>query len=269
MAITSATQKRWRVADNAASTTKTMATSAPAEIVVETRFVARYLLIATFILAAADVVLQTLDATLSPALPGWVQLVKLFDLDREFSLPTWYSIILLALSSVMLTLIAWTARRSGDSMWRYWSALALAFAALSIDEQVMAHESIGEIVGEALNVGGLFFYAWVIPGAIVTAIFGLAFIPFLRYLPSRTRMLFLLAAVLYVGGALGMETVSGIVASRHGIDNLTYATVSSIEETLEILGMSCFFFALIGEASHRVTGVSISFKSRRESQELI
>jgi hypothetical protein len=269
MAITSATQKRWRAADYPASTTTKMATTAAAEIVVAPRIVARFLLVATFILASADVITQTLDATLSPTLPGWVQLVKLFDLDREFSLPTWYSIILLALSSVMLALIAWTARRSGESMWKYWSVLAAVFVALSIDEQVMAHESIGEIVGEALNVGGLFFFAWVIPGAIVTALFGLAFIPFLRYLPSRTRMMFLLAAVLYVGGALGMETMSGIVASRHGIDNLTYATISSIEESLEILGMSCFLFALIGEARRRITGVSISFSDQRKSQELI
>ncbi|MEZ4569744.1 MAG: hypothetical protein R2849_05335 [Thermomicrobiales bacterium] len=85
---------------------------APSELVIQPDLAARFLFSAVVFLGVTDIVLQTIDATLSPSIPGWVQVVKMFDLDREFSFPTWYSIMLLMAASVLFGLIAWATRRA-------------------------------------------------------------------------------------------------------------------------------------------------------------
>ncbi len=211
-------------------------------------------------LGAIDIAVQTVDHVAGPSFPGWVQVVKFFDLDREFAFPTWYSVMLLGASALLLGLIAWSARRAGDRMWRYWAALAVIFAGLSIDEQVLAHESVGQIVGEAIDSSGLLLYAWVIPGALAVALFGVLFIPFLRYLPADARRRMLLAGAIYVGGALVVEAISGVVADREGLDSFLYATVTSVEEIMEILGSSLFLLALVNEAGRRVGRAALAFE---------
>jgi hypothetical protein len=86
---------------------------------------------------------------------------------------------------------------------------------------------------------------------IAVVLVGLAFVPFLRSLDSRTRMMMLLAGGLYVSGALGFEMISGLVADARGLDTLLYATLTSIEEILELSGLSVFLIVVIGELRRR------------------
>ena len=264
MAVPRAKPETWRSAAHVRKLADNREPATPATISVPSEPLRRCLLGAVFILGAADIALQTLDARLSPALPGWTQAVKLVNLDREFSFPTWYSIILLALSAALLGLLAWAARCAGDRRWRHWASLALIFTALSVDEQIMGHESIGEPAGEALYSGGFLFYAWVIPGALTVGVLGLLFLPLLRSLPANTRATMLLAAAFYLAGALGLEALSGVVAGGDGVDNLLYATLTSFEEICELLGVSIFLLALVGEVRQRLPMVTIAFNSGRE-----
>lgn len=265
MIIGSAEKRKWYADVRNVDAPPSVQADAPAKLAIRPEPVRKFLITALVLLGGADIITQTINATLSPSFPGWVQLEKLFNLDREFSFPTWYSIILLASAALLLGLIAWAAYRERDVMWKYWGALAAIFTGLSIDEQVLGHESVGQAVGEQITSGGIFFYAWVVPGAIAVAILGLIFIPFLRYLPRRTRVSFVIAAALYLGGALVMEMLSGIVADNEEIDNLFYATMTSIEEILEILGASFFILTLLSEVERRLPGLSISFESRHDA----
>ena len=264
MATTTAKPRPWRATDHVRHAARRQTASTNAHIAVRSDLISRGLLIMIVLLGVADVVTQTTDATLSPTLPGWVQAVKLVDLDREFSFPTWYSIILLALASALLGLISWAARRDGDRLWIHWSILAVIFAAMSIDEQILGHESVGQVVGEALDTGGLINYAWVLPGTLVAGLLGLAFIPFLRAQRPPLRAAMILAAGFYLGGALGVEAVSGVVAEREGVASLLYASITSVEETFELLGVSIFLLALLDEAGRRIPAFSISFEGRRQ-----
>src|SRR5690606_35164649 len=105
------------------------------------------------------------------------------------------------------------------------------------------HEHLGWLVhGE-----GVFYYGWVIPAGVLTALIGLAFLPFLRALPQRTRRRFVLAGLVYVGGALVMEAPLGLWAERHGADNLGYGLIDLVEESLELVGLNLFVLALLDE----------------------
>ena len=219
--------------------------------------VERFLFGMIIVLGALDIGTQLVTSWLSPDVPVWVQFEKMFDLDREFAFPTWYSIILLATASLLLAFIAWRAHAGGDRRWRYWLALSVIFTAFSIDEQVLGHESAGDILGDALGTGGIFFYAWVIPASVLVLIAGAIYLPFLMSLRRSTRMRFIVAGACYIGGALIMEMVTGAVADSRGVDGLSYKMATSAEEILELVGISLFIIALLIEAARWASTLTI------------
>ena len=229
------------------------------EIRVHLRLVIWALVVIGITLVALDLATQTIDKTIAPGFPVWDQFAKLFDLDRESAPGTWYSVMLLAANSLAFLLIARISREDRDRMWRYWLALGFMFAAFSIDEQIRGHESVGRFIDDYFNNSGPFFYAWVVPGMIAVALAGVAFIPFIRSLAPKLRNRLAIAAGLYVGGALVMEMVSGVAAESWGDDSLRFATLTSIEEMLEIAGISLFLVVLLGEIGRRTSGVMMRF----------
>ena len=65
-------------------------------------------------------------------------------------------------------------------------------------------------------MGGPLFYSWVIPGAALVALLGIALLRFLRSLPRTTRRRLWAAGVLFLSGAIGLEMVGGAYAAVHG-----------------------------------------------------
>ncbi len=246
--------------DGAASSRGAWDSSTGGEILIPRKQVAYVLAFFVVFFGLVDLLTQTLDRLLSPAFPIWIQVVKAFDLDREFALPTWYSIILLFIISVTLALLTWQARRASDPHWKRWLVLSAIFLAFSIDEQVLGHESAGDILGEKLDTGGLFYYAWVIPGIVGVLLAGIAFIPLLRAQTRSVRNGMLLAAMCYVGGALGIEMISGIVAESRGLDSLSYAMATSVEEILELCGLSIFLLVLLDLAQQLAPDVTLRLR---------
>jgi hypothetical protein len=92
---------------------------------------------------------------------------------------------------------------------------------------------------------GVFYFAWVVPGMLLVLVLGLCYLRFLANLPAKTRFAFLAAAALFLGGAIGMELVGGWYAESHGLNTLTYATITTVEEGLEMAGAIVFIRALL------------------------
>ena len=183
--------------------------------------------------------------------------VPAFYVDYESNVPTWYSAFQLALAAGLLALVAAvkTARRAPFR--RHWGALALVFFLLSMDEVAMIHEYPIEPLRRALGAGGLLYYTWVIPGAVFVAFVGLCFWRFLRQLPPGTRNGFLLAGAVFVGGAIGVEMLSGLVADLYGEENFTYAMIITVEELFEMLGVVIFIHAIWKYLSAEVDELSL------------
>ena len=72
---------------------------------------------------------------------------------------------------------------------------------------------------------------------------GLLFVPFLIGLPRATALRLLLAAAVYVGGALGLELVNGAVLATERTSPL-YLTLVCLEETLEVTGVLLAIYAV-------------------------
>lgn len=207
---------------------------------------------------ALDLVLQTVTELMAPPIPGWGKLVKLFNVSRETALPTWYSIIAILTCALLLGVISAAKWHARDRFRWHWAGLALAFLGISIDEQIMAHEGLATPVRNLLNTGGIFYYAWVIPALAFMAVFALVYMRFVLSLPEPFWRLFVIAALLYVGGALGMEMVGSWLADTRGVETLTYQTVATIEEIGEMSGIAVFLYALLNYLRRRIGPITVN-----------
>lgn len=175
-------------------------------------------------------------------------IARLFHLDREGNAPTWFSSMALLVAASLLGVVAHACRQAQTPYARHWTGLALVFIALSLDEAASIHEISMRPLREALHAGGVLYFAWVVPATVFVAAMALAYLRFIRDLPAPTRRGVLVAAILYVGGALGMEFPGGWIAEAQGSsDTLLYHLVITVEELLEMAGMIVFIRAL---ASH-------------------
>jgi hypothetical protein len=162
-------------------------------------------------------------------------------LSYEGNLPTWYATVLLWTAALGLARIA---EQAPAPMRQGWAGLAAIFALLSLDEAIELHESLG---GAELH--GPLYFSWVVPGALLTGLFGLVYLRFWLRLPSPTRRAFAISCAIYVGAALGMELPLGAWTERHGDDNLVYGLLDFAEESLELVGLTYFLDAIARAAS--------------------
>jgi len=210
------------------------------------------LVVAVLFLIVANVVTQVARFSLDSG--AATKLARLFDASEEANIPTWYQSATLLLCALLMTVIVSVQKSEGGRYLRHWRLLTLTFVYLSIDEVAALHDRLTNPLRAALDVGGGLYFAWVIPAAFAVVVFALAYLKFFLNLRPATRRLVLLAGMLYVGGALGMEIIDGAYADSYGTGNLGYELLTTIEETLEMLGVTAFVFALLTDLELYVHG---------------
>jgi hypothetical protein len=188
--------------------------------------------------------------------PGRGGLLRLLNLDNELNPGTWYSSGLLALCAAVLAVIALAKRSSRDRHALGWAALSLIFLYLSLDETASLHE---ETYGIGQDLPGPVYVVALVPAIVVTSLAALAFLRFLAALPAHIRNLFLLAAAMLVGGAVGVEIVDGGIADHFGNGSALYKLVSSSEETMEMAGSITFLYALMLYVAAEFREVTVRF----------
>ena len=181
-------------------------------------------------------------------------MVNLFSLDREANIPSWYSSVSLLFCGILLAVIGHTSRLHAERWWRHWMGLAIIFGILAVDEAASIHELSIEPLRNLLGAGGLLHWTWVVPGAIFVVFVGAVYLRFIAALPRRTRLLFVISAITFVGGALGLEMLGAAWFDVHGRRNLGYSFFWTVEETLEMCGVLIFIYALLGHLSQLLPG---------------
>ena len=209
-------------------------------------FVALILAAVAFFLVLANIVsiIITLFVT---GIEHYHWLARFFYMDAEKNMPTFFSAVLLLFSFLLLAFIAVSEQKRKTPQVLYWRILSLGFLFMAIDEQYSFHERLVEPMRQLLGCGhlGCFYFAWVIPGMGVVFILGLFFLRFWLSLPPKTRLNFLIAAAIYLGGCLGIELIEGCYAESHGFFNLTFCMLATLEESLEMGGVIIFIWGLM------------------------
>ncbi|RNF83275.1 hypothetical protein [Montanilutibacter psychrotolerans] len=187
--------------------------------------------------------------------------LALVAMDGEQNLPALFSTGLLFCASALLALIALLSRRDQALDVSKWAILATGFLVMGLDEALSFHERLIEPMRALLGRQhlGIFFFAWVIPGISLVAALGAFFLPFVLRLPRRTAIAFVMAAAIYLGGALGVELVEGWWREGHGHKNLLYHVFSSLEEGMEMTGIIVFIHTLLRHIGWRFGEVRFAF----------
>jgi hypothetical protein len=169
--------------------------------------------------------------------------VKLFDLNREGNIPSWYSSIALLLCAFLLANIA--SLKKGFPYSAHWKALSFIFVYLSVDESAELHERLNYLMHPLLHGSRALNVPWLIPGSMFVVIVLISYAKFLSHLPRQIKWLFLLAGTVYVGGAVGMELIEGYLLGNSGIETFFYQMMVVVEEFSEMFGIIIFIYALL------------------------
>lgn len=186
---------------------------------------------------------------------------ELFNLGYEVNLPTWYSTMLL-LTCALLLFVIYRAESQRDAPFRrHWAGLAAIFLYISMDEAVIIHEMLNGPLRDAFDLGGVLYFAWVLPVGVFLLLFFLTYLRFLLWLPRRSAWLFFAAGSVYAMGAMGTELPVSLWYAHFGGSNLIYGLMNAIQESMEIIGASIFCFALFAYLGERVGRLRLAVES--------
>jgi cellulose synthase/poly-beta-1,6-N-acetylglucosamine synthase-like glycosyltransferase len=188
-------------------------------------------------------------------------LASLFYVDMEHNIPTYFSVLLILFATFLLAVISILNGKQRQPHFSKWAILSVGFLFMAFDEAFQIHERLNIPVGTLLGDGslGIFYFAWVIPGIALVFVLGLFFLRFLLHLPAMTRFSFLMAATLYIGGAIGVELIGSSHAELHGYENWTYSMIATLEESLEMAGLIVFIWALLNYSADNHKEVRFRF----------
>ncbi len=193
--------------------------------------------------------------------------LRMFDVSAEANIPTWYSDLTLGLSSVLLLVIGLVKKGENDRFAWYWLFMSIVFCFLSMDEASCIHEAVGSLMSKHVKTEGVLSYGWVIPWGLATLAFAAMYIRFLLALPRKIAILMVIAGAIYVGGALGMEFVEGVLDEKLGVLSLTEVLMRDLEEWGEMGGILLFNYTLLTYLKDHVGPIRFSLvRSRSESK---
>lgn len=136
------------------------------------------------------------------------------------------------------------ADRGSQFTW-HWYFLGFLFLLLCFDEFAGLHEKLSAALAARSTNTGLLYFAWAAPAGILSLVGLAAFVPFIRSFPTSLAVLLAVSAILFLGGAVGLEMVGGSVAEAEGVDSLRYRILANIEEGLELAGTLTFIYVLL------------------------
>ncbi len=212
------------------------------------------------VLIGANIVLILLHLVLqyfqlnTEATQYFMDMTRRFNMDEEVSVSTWYEQTLFLVIAQAFAYIAYLAYKKRQPFKRHWAFLAGLCLYLSMDEGSELHELLIAPVQQVLGISeGLLFFAWIIPVSIALFILAATFATFFFHLPKRTQALFLVGVLVFIAGAIGVETISGSYwESQNFVIDYNYRILNAFEEGLEIFGLTIAFYGLLDYIKHKI-----------------
>jgi len=194
-------------------------------------------------------------------------LIRLFNVNEEGNIPTFFSTMLLLLASLLLVLITVLKRASHDAYSRHWTILSLILLYMAVDEAAGIHEMFIKptqwLLGQE-RPSGIFHYRWIISGIAIVMVVVFSYLKFFLHLSRQTQGQFFTAAAIFLGGALGIEMVESYYAGLHAASNFHLSMLAAVEEGLEMAGVIVFINALLTYIPHHHEAVLFRFSERKE-----
>ena len=216
------------------------------------QLVGRWLLAATLVLVVCSVVAEE-------GRPYGVPGGKFFTVGTEANLWTWFNVVVLFLAALAHAVAGLQARQVGRPF-AWFVIVAVLILGLSIDDLTALHERLG---GVGTNMGGgygLLAFAWVVPGALIGVAVAVAVVCLARQLPPRPKWLLVVGLGMFLGAALGLESVSALVLQHNS--GWPYRAVATVEETFEALGAILLLRSALATLTFAADRGTVSIRSR-------
>lgn len=201
---------------------------------------------------------------------------RLFNTTREDGLASWFAVSQTLLVALTLWVIAAALHRQGAPGVRRigWVVIALFFSYMCIDDGAAVHERLGSAFEASAGVGAFPSYAWqylLLPFFALMGAFTLYFL--WNEMPRRSDHLKVAAALGCFVLAVGMDFVEGMddgyrgLAAATGWQSGTIRHFSkSLEEFIEMAGMSIFLVTFLGFLAATAPHLSVRFVNRPDAE---
>lgn len=167
-------------------------------------------------------------------------LAKLFYLDHENNIPSFFNMLLLLIVAAISYFIYIFSKKNREPGF-HWLFICFVFLFLALDETNSLHERVNVLIyNKGWRSEGFFKFLWIVPYILFALVFLLVSFHLLKRLPRKTRNGFVLAGTVYVLGAVGFEMVGGKIIDTYGADNVLYLISITLEEGLEMSGLVIF-----------------------------
>jgi hypothetical protein len=212
------------------------------------------LLLLVFVLNAASFMGRLIEDVLGYT--ETTEVVRLVHVNREGNITTYYSALSLLFCGVLLFLITTIRKQVNDPYVRHWRILSYIFVYLSIDEAASIHEALVKPIRSVVSIEGFQLTAWIFIAIPALVVFVALYAKFLFAQPRRIRNLFLIGGIVFVYGAVVVESVGGyvlevlygqelLILGRAVSGRIVFALLLSVEEFLEMLGVAIFAYGLL------------------------
>lgn len=175
----------------------------------------------------------------------WGLVRSWFNMDKESTVPTWFSSVQLFFVALVASYCSYRESARPSAFWRSgWLPVAGLFLFLSVDEVAMFHEGIGGWMSRRLGPGvvpGVLFHWWVVaflPAIIAWVIYLLVFL-WKRFRAHPQLLAVAGAGLLSWLMVLGLEVLAGLTPIRGEVR----LNVAGWEEFFEMAGTTCFLLA--------------------------
>ena len=177
-----------------------------------------------------------------------LRISKLFDLDSEASIPTWFSVIQLYMIGLISLLVAFNKRTVPPPSKSGLILFGLGFLYLSLDEEASIHEKMtyefynNPLVPYFHGQHGIWIVVYGVVAIILSLILIKDIIAICKSFPKES-LIFALGMIIYLAGSAGAETITFFYIDK--TNPFIYCWEVILEELLEMGGASVLLYSVL------------------------
>lgn len=172
------------------------------------------------------------------------ELATAVNISGEGNLASFLQSFTLALTSLLSLCLAAAGRGETRAIL---TTLALCWGLMSMDEFAMVHERMILPLRNTFQLGGAFYYSWVVLGLPVALALAAWFWRASRHLPSGLSRGIGLGGVLFFSGSLGVEMLTASLRDSFPDQSYGQLVLCVVEESAESLGALIWLAALASQ----------------------
>lgn len=181
---------------------------------------------------------------------------RVFNIDQEANIPTWFTGGIALYLAMTTSMIASVVKSQGKNHSWGWRGISLMGIYISLDELSGIHELAINPIRENWDVGPWLYQSWIIPAMALVVLISIIYSRFVWKLPMYSKFYLLLGGLIYLTGAIGVESIGGFVLNTQGLNDW-YVQLAHIEEFMEMMGLIIILYSVVEYARRELKSMTV------------